>query len=69
MIHHAPGDFAEPVKWTACNDGIIGGAVELIVADPVPAVSEWGMVAMTLLVLTAGSLVLARRRRVSRGAG
>ena len=28
---------------------------------PVPAVSEWGMVAMALLVLTAGTLVWARR--------
>lgn len=25
-------------------------------------VSEWGMIAMTLLVLTAGTLVLLRRR-------
>ncbi len=29
---------------------------------PVPAVSEWGMVTMALLVLTAGTLVWARRR-------
>jgi len=32
-------------------------------AEPrVPAVSEWGLVALTLLVLAAGTLVLARRR-------
>ena len=30
----------------------------------IPAVSAWGMAAMTLLVLTAGTLVLARRRRL-----
>lgn len=30
---------------------------------PVPAVSSWGLAAMTLLVLTAGTLVFARRRR------
>ncbi len=30
--------------------------------DPIPAVSEWGIVVMALLVLTAGTLVLARRR-------
>ena len=35
----------------------------------IPAVSAWGMVAMTLLVLTAGTVVLSRRRRVSRVAG
>ena len=35
-----------------------------VVYTPVPAVSEWGMVAMTLLVLTAGTLVLRRRRAV-----
>lgn len=29
---------------------------------PIPAVTEWGMVTMVLLVLTAGTLVLLRRR-------
>jgi hypothetical protein len=28
----------------------------------IPAVSEWGVVAMTLLVLTAGTVVFLRRR-------
>ena len=31
----------------------------------IPTVSEWGLIAMTVLMLTAGTLVLARRRRVS----
>lgn len=31
---------------------------------PIPTVSEWGLVAMTLLFLTAGTLVYARRRPV-----
>ena len=35
----------------------------------IPAVSEWGLAAMALLVLTAGTLVLKHRRRVSRAAG
>jgi len=30
--------------------------------SPIPAVSEWGLVAMALLALTAGTLVYARRR-------
>ncbi len=33
--------------------------------DPIPALSEWGVVAMALLVLTAGTLVFARRRQVA----
>ena len=28
---------------------------------PIPTVSEWGMVTMTLLLLTAGTLVFVRR--------
>jgi N-acyl-D-amino-acid deacylase len=37
------------------------GAVTWPVLPAVPAVSEWGMVTMALLVLTAGTLVWARR--------
>jgi len=32
--------------------------------SPIPTVSEWGLVAMALLVLTAGTLVFVRRRGV-----
>ncbi len=32
---------------------------------PVPAVSEWGLIAMMLLALTAGTIVLMRRRPVA----
>jgi len=32
------------------------------VQAPIPAVSDWGMVVLTLVVLTAGTLALARRR-------
>ena len=39
-------------------------------AEPIPALSEWGLVAMTLLVLTAGTLVYARPRPdLRRGSG
>jgi hypothetical protein len=34
-------------------------------APRVPAVSEWGMVAMALLGLTAGTLVFAKRKRLA----
>lgn len=37
-------------------------ALDLTAGPPIPAMSEWGAAAMTLLVLTAGTLVLARRR-------
>jgi len=32
-------------------------------APPIPTVSEWGLVIMTVLLLTAGTLVLRRQRR------
>ena len=38
----------------------------LPVANPIPAVSDWGMAVMTLLVLTAGTLVYMRRRPPAR---
>ena len=34
---------------------------------PVPAVSEWGVAVMALLMLTAGTIVLARRRKAALG--
>ncbi|MEE9296516.1 MAG: hypothetical protein V3W34_16350 [Phycisphaerae bacterium] len=37
--------------------------------EAIPTVSEWGLVAMTLFLLTAATLVLAHRRRLSRVAG
>ncbi len=33
-----------------------------VYSDSIPVVTEWGLMAMTILVLTAGTLVLARRR-------
>ncbi|MCH7995689.1 MAG: hypothetical protein IIB57_14770, partial [Planctomycetes bacterium] len=39
------------------------GAVSVIVGDlNIPAVSEWGLIVMFLLVLVAGTLVYMRRR-------
>ena len=35
---------------------------------PIPTVSEWGLIAMTLLVLTAGTVVLRARRTATAGA-
>ena len=30
-------------------------------SDPIPTVSEWGMVAMTLLTLTGGTIIMRKR--------
>ena len=35
--------------------------IDLLGGEPIPAVSEWGMVVMALLTLTAGTLVYGRR--------
>lgn len=43
--------------------------VTFVSPPPIPTVSGWGLVVMSLVVLTAGTLVLARRRRLSRVAG
>lgn len=42
---------------------IIYGSASVIVGDPsIPAVSEWGLIVMSLLMLTTGTLVYMRRR-------
>lgn len=58
-------------KWNDAGGANLGGArvgnyvVEYSIADYIPTVSEWGLVAMTLLVLAAGTLLLMRRRVIS----
>ena len=53
--------------WVSAEDhGGIGNDQDILTArfhmTPIPAVSTWGLLAMTLLVLSAGTLVLLRRR-------
>ena len=43
------------------------GAFRLNTLGPIPTASAWGMIAMALLVLTAGSVVLTRRRAMGAG--
>ncbi len=60
------GKLETLVEWPWV-DGPVGiGLVPTEFAGAIPAVSEWGLAAMTLLILTAGTLVLVRRRRVAR---
>jgi hypothetical protein len=42
--------------------------VTLSLGIPVPTVSEWGLVVMLLLMLTAGTMMLGRRRDVEAAA-
>ncbi len=44
-----------------CEDGEV--CVDGECVNIIPTVSEWGLIIMTLLALTAGTIVFARRRR------
>lgn len=71
------GDFIFPVGCLALFDSPVGGTLvaNLVVAiddeiesehrvDPIPTVSEWGMIALVLLVMGAGTIVFRRIRTV-----
>lgn len=54
-------------RWVnACDAGVPGDWMIRAIVDcagpEVPAVTEWGMVAMLLMILVAGSIVVGRRR-------
>ena len=59
------------VVWTSSDDlgGTIGGDPDILVArfvlepEAIPTVSEWGLLAITLLLLGAGTYVISKRRR------
>lgn len=36
-----------------------------VTVEPIPTVSEWGLMAMALLLLTAGTVVIGRRHRAA----
>lgn len=60
--------FADAPNLTGCpgahddNPGSL--SVQLAMTQEIPTVSEWGLVIMGMLVLTAGTLVYARRRPI-----
>ncbi len=66
---YAPDNANGPGKW---NDDqcfilyILGGVIERELDPAIPTVSEWGLVVMTLLTLTAGTIILVRPRRARR---
>ncbi len=71
------GECMEDVTEAVCNSAggeYQGNGTECVPSacaggghdhDPIPTVSEWGLVVMTLLVLTAGTVVIGRRRRAA----
>ena len=54
--------WAENIGWINLDD--TEHFVGVISLDPIPTVSEWGLVVMMLLTLTAGTLALIRKRLV-----
>ncbi len=50
--------------WRAFTGEITGGTFDFVVGDPpIPTVSEWGLIVMTLLLVVVGSLTIMRRSR------
>ncbi len=58
---------AETTYWCYTYDAVGGEHrtfwLDARSAGAIPTVSEWGLIVMTLLLLTAGTIVFARRRR------
>ena len=47
-----------------CTECLENGILIFDVVEPMPTVTEWGMIALTLSLLLAGGAILARRKRV-----
>jgi len=48
---------------TMCLGDNNGNGIDDTCEEPIPTVSEWGLILLTLLLLTAGTVALGRRRR------
>jgi len=57
----APNDNITGLDLLPCSDGMACALAHGIQADGVPAVSEWGLASLALVMLTAGTIVLRRR--------
>lgn len=63
-----PGDY---VAIGILGDGLtdyVQLEVPFTIPPPIPTVSEWGLIVLTLLELTAGTIVIGRRRRAASSA-
>jgi hypothetical protein len=58
----APSDNLAGLDLLPCSDGIACALAHGIRADDIPTVSEWGLVALALMLLAAGSIITGRRR-------
>ena len=58
----ASTDTIDAVDFLPCTDAIACALLHAIRQPPIPAVSTWGMIVMTVLMLVAGTLVWMRRR-------
>jgi hypothetical protein len=45
--------------------GDVTQGLDDLIAGSIPTVSEWGLIALTVLLLTAGGIVIVRRRRAA----
>jgi hypothetical protein len=53
--------YLEPIISDDAYNGQYVAVIPMPQNDPVPTISEWGVAVMTLLLLTAGTLVFMRR--------
>jgi plastocyanin len=49
-----------------CEPHVHSGMRGTVTVNAIPAASEWGLVVLALLVLSAGTIVIARSRRMAR---
>ncbi len=61
LSHTITGGFAETEVDVIC-DNVDQWLLVTVEAPPVPAVSEWGLMLISLLLLTAGTVIVARQR-------
>ena len=54
--------FSEPAEWNTLIEN--DRSFALLRTPPIPVVADWGMAVLTLVVLSAGTVVLMRRRPV-----
>ncbi len=61
-VHFDPYDHGDGWRIELKEDG---GVVIQANRFPIPTVSEWGLIVMVVLVLTAGTILFGRQRRAA----
>jgi len=49
--------------WRAFTGEITGGSFDFVVTPPIPTLSEWSLIVMTLTLLALGCLIITRRNQ------